>query len=423
MSDIKWSNFEWAVGPGARPSLVGAARRARIDAITWQRSESATSVRHEQAIRRSKKTRKADEEAKQQAIAAALADRARAEDEAAAAHVAMMEAEVEERNACVADIFDQIDGLLAATIDVDDFVDLEMLRRPVEQLPFDHSDLETSTPAFPSIPDPVEPICRTVEPPTGLIGKKKKLAAAIAAADADHAHAVKVWTVEMDDVRARRRMAEDEHVRLESVRIAELARERARHGVENDAHQVEVAAHNAALDLLIDGLSHGTAEAVQVYVRIVLANSVYPDGFHVDYDFEFDPTTAELRIRVLVPAPKEIPDIKEHQYDAITDEITTTLLSYQDQKNRYTQAVQQSVIRSLHEIFEADRRALIHRISLALGTQADDQNIHVSLVTVVTDRDAFNSIDLSASPPESILRRLGAVVSSDPHGLVAISSS
>ncbi len=398
-----------------------------MDAIAWQRTESATSVRHEQAIRRSKRTRKADEEARQQAIAAALADRERAEEEAAAAHVAMMEAEVEEKNARLADIYYQVDGLLAATLEVDDFVDLDTLRLPVEHLPFDRADLETPTPAFPPIPDLVEPIYMPVEPSTGLIGKKKKQAAAVAAADAAHAHAMRVWTVEMDDVRARREMAEDEHVRLESERIAALAREQARHRAENDAHQVEVAAHNAELDLLIDGLSHGTAEAVQAYVGIVLANSIYPDEFHVDYRYEFDPVAAELRIGVLIPSPEEIPGIKEHQYDASADESTVILLSAREQKNRYTQTVQESVIRSLHEIFEADRRALIRRISLELGTQvndpATDQSAHVSFVAIATDREAFSAIDLSASPPESILRRLGAVVSRDPHGLVAISPS
>lgn len=51
-----------------------------------------------------------------------------------------------------------------------------------------------------------------------------------------------------------------------------------------------------AVDKLIADLGYGTTEAVQEYVAIVLANSVYPDHFPVTHDFSFEPASAELQL-------------------------------------------------------------------------------------------------------------------------------
>jgi len=65
-----------------------------------------------------------------------------------------MQAEVEEMNCGLAEIYDEIDSVLAATLDIDDYVDLDSLRRTVEHPPFDRVDLETPVPAAAPIPEP-----------------------------------------------------------------------------------------------------------------------------------------------------------------------------------------------------------------------------------------------------------------------------
>ena len=45
--------------------------------------------------------------------------------------------------------------------------------------------------------------------------------------------------------------------------------------------------HNEAIRELIANLGYGIVEAVQEYISIVLSNSVYPDHFPIEYDFDF----------------------------------------------------------------------------------------------------------------------------------------
>jgi restriction system protein len=78
-------------------------------------------------------------------------------------------------------------------------------------------------------------------------------------------------------------------------------------------------------------------------------------------------------------------------------------------------------LRSIHEVFEADRRGLIKTISLTVGTETIDpatgRHTYVPFVVVGAEREAFLTFDLSAVVPESTLSHLGAAVSKNPYAL------
>ena len=168
-------------------------------------------------------------------------------------------------------------------------------------------------------------------------------------------------------------------------------------------------------------------EAVQEYVSIVLSHSVYPEQFPVDHEFTFDPSTAELRLRAFVPGPDYVPAVKAYKYTKASDEITTTSLPQKELKERYARAVHNVALRSLHEIFEADRRGLIRTISLEVGTNTTDRatgkDVYVPLVAVAAERDTFVNFDLGAVVPRATLKHLGAAVSKDPYALVPADTS
>lgn len=96
----------------------------------------------------------------------------------------------------------------------------------------------------------------------------------------------------------------------------------------------------------------------------MLSNSVYPEHFQVSHEFEFEQSAAELRLRVLIPGPSEISDIKAYKYSKASDEITSTTLSQKECRERFASAVHQVALRSFHEVFESDRRGLIQTIPL-----------------------------------------------------------
>ncbi|WBU36709.1 hypothetical protein [Homoserinibacter sp. YIM 151385] len=379
------------------------------------------------AVRQAEAARRAEQRAYQAAVRASDVDRRRLEREAQAAHVDAMQAEVEDRNAELADNYAELEGLLAATLDVDDYVDLEQLKRRAEHPPFPRWDLETPTPPPGLVPRHPEPVRWAPAPVTGLFNRQKKIQEAAAQAEADFLRAHEEWWRNDQQYPAYVESLHRAHVDAEALRERTLAEERAKYQAACDVRDREVAEHNAQVDRFIANLGYGDVEAVQDYVSIVLANSVYPEGFPVEYDAGFDATTAELKLQVEIPAPSDVPKIKSWRYVKASDEIVSTDLSARDMKARYASIVNQVALRTLHEVFEADRRQIVKSMSIEVGVRTNDpatgQTRFIPFVAVSTARETFVAINLSGIVPSATLEHLGAATSKNPFELVAANGS
>jgi len=259
-----------------------------------------------------------------------------------------------------------------------------------------------------------------------LFGKKKHTEA-LENAQRAHERALTEWRAACRDVLVQRQKAEEVHAENEAGRVDALRSERERYAKECAARETEAAERNRRLDELITNLGYGTPDAIQEYVSIVLSNSVYADHFQVTHEFEFDPSMAELRLRVLVPGPAEIPVTKSYKYTKAADEITSTSLSQKECRDRYAGAIHQVALRSFHEVFESDRRGLIKTISLEVGANTIDpatgQRTYLAFVIAAAERELFRAFELSAVVPALTLGRLGAAVSRNPYSLIAAERS
>jgi restriction system protein len=198
-------------------------------------------------------TRKAESRARAQLAKTDAAQRKAREREAQEAHVEAMLAEVEEQNQRLAEIYEDIDTLLEATLSRDDHVDLNTLRVVVTHPPFDRTDLEKLTPEPAPIPNPPEPVLSLPEPPRGLaslFGKKKHIEA-IEDATRVHESARVEWQAKCRQAEARRQSAKTNHADIEDKRVAHLQRERARFAKECEVREAEGASRNRELDELI----------------------------------------------------------------------------------------------------------------------------------------------------------------------------
>lgn len=393
-----------------------------------QRSANARAKEHQAAVLRAQRATKAAERAAAQAARASEADRKKMEKAATAAYVASKQAEAEERTAAVEAHYEEIDGLLAATLDVDDFVDLEVLRSTATHPPF-ASKFETPlTPPDRLVPAPEPELALPPAPSLlgGVFGKKKH-AAAVAAAENAHREAIKGWKADCQSLPARQAELDAAHAAAEAQRSASLAEDRATYDSECAEREAFTASLNAELDKLIANLGYGVPEAVEEYLSIVLANAVYPVSFPVDPSFSFDARSAELELKALVVPPDAMPSAKAYRYNKASDEITATPLTQKAQRDRYNGAVHQVALRLLHEVFEADRRGLVRTISVEVGTEAIDPatgaSIYLPFVAVAAERERFMSFDLSAVVPSATLAHLGASASKNPFGLVPTDTS
>lgn len=396
------------------------AKKAAREADQAARQRQAEQARRE---REAAQAQRKAEQAAQRAKRAKEQERARLEKEALMAHREAKKAKAEQMTTQLRENDDELANLLNATLDVDDYVDLESLRKVAKHPPFSNPKLETPT----KHPDPVvlppEPVYTEPEPPRALFNRKKKHERLIEASKSDFAKAREAWSVELSRLQQEFTQRQKQYDDQEARRKHLLKAAKKQYEVECHRREAEVEKHNQELDQLIANLGYGVPEAIEEYVGIVLSNSVYPPHFEVDHDFTFDSASAELTLKALVPPPETLSAVKSYRYIQKDDRIAETAMSQKAQKDRYADAVHQVSLRTLHEVFTADRRGLINSISLEVGAEAlnpaTGNSEYVPFVAVATERSAFEEINLEAVVPLATLEHLGASVSKNPHGLVA----
>lgn len=390
-----------------------------------RRQQDAASIRaHNAAVREHERAYKAAERARAAAMRASATDKKAAEKEAARLHVEARTAEVESLNTELTSAYNDIDTLLAWTLEVDDFVDLESLRAVAEHPPFEPGKLGEPVTAVPELVYSPQPTFEEPVAPKGLAGAfggKKKHAEAVAKAQADFEAKGRSWHESATKKHVEHLAKLKVREKAEADRLVKLAEAEAAYRAECAQREAAVVSKNEELTKFINDLAFDVEYAIEDYVGIVLSNSLYPEAFAVEHDHSFDLATRELTMSVTVPEPASLPSVKEYRYVKAKDEIAESQISAKAQKDRYTAAVHQVAVRTLHEVFEADRAGKIHSIALTVGVDrvapATGLPETVPLVLVAADRETFTGFDLANVVPMATLDHLGAALSKSPFDL------
>jgi restriction system protein len=401
-----------------------AEKRRRQQAAAVYRAQVA-------AQREAERTRKAFDRAAASAARASAAEAAEAQRQAARMQAEARMAEVAALNADLIQAYTDIDGLLASTLEVDDYVDLEALKATsVEHPPFDPGPLATPVPAMPHLVYPPEPMYQEPEAPKGLsgaFGGKKRHEEAVAAARVAYAAAHREWHDHCTRLHAGHTAEFERRRQTEMDRRRKLAEAEAAHQRDCLQRETDAEVNNRRITQFINDLAFDVESAIQDYVGVVLSNSVYPDAFPVSFDYTFDIATRELTLYATVPEPGTIPTVKEYRYVKSKDEIAASALPLRQQKERYAGAVWQVAVRALHEIFEADRAGKIHSVALVVRAQriapATGRPEDVPLVVTSADRGTFLGFDLAHVVPQATLDHLGAALSKSPFDLIPADTS
>lgn len=401
--------------------------QSQLAAKQQAQAERAQARTHAAAVRQAEQSQRQAERAAAAAARASAADRKAAEREAKRLHEEARLAEADALNTQLAEIADELDSILAVTLTVDDFVNLEELRVTASHPPFPRRDLEVPTPTVVPVSAPPEPVFVEPEAPNGLgsmFGAKKRHAAAVARARDAFDAEYREWKAEAATVPARQLEQMQQRDAIERQRSRDLQTARDTYERECQARETEAAQANEKLDALISGLECGEHAAVQEYVGIVLGNSVYPEILSVEHDYEFEPDIRELSLTVLISSPDRLPTERAYRYVKAKDELTAAALPKKNLQTRYASIVHQVALRTLHEIFEADRAAQIQTITLQVATDTKDPatGLHrrIAFVGVAAERDSFMAFDLHNVVPSATLEHLGAAASKNPYELVGI---
>jgi restriction system protein len=382
---------------GGSPTFPSVGRRSSLGSwLVQQQRERERQARAQQravaaAVRTSEQARRAYERAQ-----------AWEQKEQKRLYVEARQAEVDAMNEQIAGEIESLESLLRETLDVDDYLDFETLKRLPELPKFDPAALAT----------PEAEVIPFTPPPQGgtarfLPGAKAKHEQEVAVAREFHERKVAA-------------RAERERSREEALREAREAHEAEVAKIEErtDADHREVDAFHARFDA-------GEPEAIVEYFSLVLDASSYPEDFPKKHRMAFVPESKQLVVEYELPTLDEsVPTDKQYRHVRARDAIEHTTRPASQLKALYSSVVAQVTIRTLHELFEADRQQKLETIVFNAYVNTVDpatgKPVSPHLVTVRTSRDLFLSLDLRNVEPLACLKGLNASVSKSPSELVPV---
>lgn len=192
---------------------------------------------------------------------------------------------------------------------------------------------------------------------------------------------------------------------------------------EIDFYKVQGENNNKIDELKKLYLSHDL-NAVLEYCELVLNNSTYPDSFPKDFDIDYNPETKLLIVEYLLPSPDCFPTLIEVKYIATKKEMKEVYLSESQLFKIYDNAIYKIVLRTIHELFEADQSNAIEAIVfngwVNAINNATGKTVNNCIVSIQVNKPEFIEIKLSNIDPKACFKSLKGIGSSKLSGITAI---
>lgn len=307
-----------------------------------------------------------------------------------------LEAELESRHAA-------LEGLLEATLAVDDYIDLDALKQPAYVPPFDPGSLNqpASRPDANTYLVPPLTFTQRIVP-----GAKARHEQHVAERKRDLERDVAAWEA------------------AEQVRVARLADARKAYDEEVAAAHARAAAKDAEIDAIKLELEQNSTESVKSYFELVLGSSSWPDGFPQQFTLAYDRESKLLGVDYMLPDWSAVPEAKAFRYVKARDLIESTPETAAKRRALYASIVAQSALRVLHELFEADRRGHVETVALNCMVDTIDRatgsRIVPCILSVRTTSAVFKAINLAEVDPVACLKGLSAAMSPSPAELAPV---
>lgn len=377
------SGIEGFIRAAAR--AVAAAERERQRDIRMSLTQARQLERH-QRMTLAQQARN-DREAQKLAKAQYLADR---------------QSEVDDLNAELQDRIEELQGLLAHTLSIDDCISFDTLRPSNKFEAF-------SPPA--ALANGTLPSQARVPP---LSGWRRLLPGATAKHDAAIARLANAYEIALHEFR----LAEAE----KQSRLAKLKEE---YEQKKALFVAVVQRKNAEIDAFREEYLAKEPDAVVGYCEMVLMRSEYPsEGFPQKFRVGYGPDSAELVVEYDLPEVSAIPKEAEYRYVKSKDAIESKDRKASEIKQLYQDIVASIALRTIHELFEADQAGAVAVVTfngmIDTHDPANGREIRVPVVSVRAPKSEFLELRLDKVDKVACLRNLGAQLSNRPDELQAI---
>lgn len=179
--------------------------------------------------------------------------------------------------------------------------------------------------------------------------------------------------------------------------------------------------HNAEITKLKTSYESGDPKYIETYINMVLENSKYPDSIQLEHSIEYVTGSMVLKVTTFLPNVDDLNFLSEAKYIPSKGECQLKQLQKGEVKSFYADILNQIVLRTLHEIFEAEHVGHIQRVEFVGINQGTDpktgQDSKYTYLKVGVERSKFTKIDLSKVDYEACLVGLDSVFAKESNNL------
>jgi len=181
---------------------------------------------------------------------------------------------------------------------------------------------------------------------------------------------------------------------------------------------------NQKIDALKKKYEEKDTDGIIEYCEIVLNNSDYPDTFPGNFDIQYNENNGMLLIDYQLPSIKDVPDLSAVRYIKSQDKFEEKFISNAAHIKLYDAAVYQILIRTIHELFEADVINVISAITLnGIVTETNPSTGHKEtccIASIQVQKSEFLEINLAGVDSKSCFKSLKGIGSTKLSAMVAI---
>ena len=178
---------------------------------------------------------------------------------------------------------------------------------------------------------------------------------------------------------------------------------------------------NAAIDAKQAAYLALEPAAIVDHCDLVLYQSRYPDLCPKEWELDYDPSSKQLIVDYLLPAPDDFPRSKGVKWVAARNVLEEQKLTETARTKLYDEVVYQIILRTAHEIVSSDAAGAIHAVvvngivnSIDRGTGKD---VTACILSMRVNAAEFKEINLTKVDPKTCFKSLKGVGSFKLHGL------
>lgn len=219
-----------------------------------------------------------------------------------------------------------------------------------------------------------------------------------------------------------RQVAEIEEIG--SQRREKLECAKAEYEAKKSEYEEECRKYNDRIDRIQQRYEEGRSDAIESYINLVFEQAPYSSDLLQNWDCEFHGHNGTLIVDIQIPTLQDTPEVEGFSYIKSRDEIREKKLSEARRRAFYDELVYKIMLRTLHDIFDADRPGFIQAATANGYVDTVDEatgNPTVKVIASISaDREQFQAINLANVDPKATFRYLKGVSANKLADMAAV---